>query len=60
MIVTCKCHHLQVELNGKKIVDIQLDKTPMKDRPLEGYIGLQDHGEPNNLHFRNIKIKELK
>ena len=27
MIVTCKGHHLQVELNGEKIVDIQLDKT---------------------------------
>ena len=60
MIVTCKGHHLQVELNGEGIVDIKLDKTPMKNRPLEGYIGLQDHGEPNNLYFRNIKIKELK
>ena len=59
MIVTCRSHHLQVELNGEKIVDIQLDKTPMKDRPLEGYIGLQDHGEPNNLYFRNIKLKKL-
>ena len=59
MIVTCKSHHLLVELNSEKIVDIQLDKTPMKDRPLEGYIGLQDHGEPNNLFFRNIKIKRL-
>ena len=59
MIVTCKSHHLQVKLNGVKIVDIELDETPMKDRPLEGYIGLQDHGEPNNLYFRNIKIKEL-
>jgi hypothetical protein len=48
-----------VKLNGVKIVDIELDETPMKDRPLEGYIGLQDHGEPNNLYFRNIKIKEL-
>ena len=60
MIVTCRGHHLQVQLNGEGIVDIQLDKTPMKNRPLEGYIGLQDHGEPNNLYFRNIKIKELK
>ncbi len=60
MILTCKGHHLKVQLNGEPIIDIQLDKTPMKDRPLEGYIGLQDHGEPNNLHFRNIKIKELK
>ena len=59
MIVTCKSNHLLVELNREKIVDIQLDKTPMKDRPLEGYIGLQDHGEPNNLFFRNIKIKRL-
>ena len=59
MIVTCRSHHLQVELNGEKIVDIQLDKTPMKDRPLEGYIGLQDHGEPHNLYFRNIKLKKL-
>ena len=59
MIVSCKGHHLQVKLNGEQIVNIQLDKTPMKDRPLEGYIGLQDHGEPNNLYFRNIKIQEL-
>jgi hypothetical protein len=48
-----------VELNGEKIIEIQLDQTPMKNRPLEGYIGLQDHGQPHNLHFRNIKIKEL-
>ena len=60
MIVTCKGYHLKVNLNGEKIVDIQLDETPVKDRPLEGYISLQDHGEPNNLHFRNIKIKEIK
>ena len=65
MIVTCKGHHLQVNLNGEDIVDIQLDKkgegkqSGVSDRPLEGYISLQDHGEPNNLHFRNIRIKEL-
>jgi len=59
MIVTCKGYHLKVQLNGENIIDIKLDKTPMKDRPLEGFIGLQDHGEPNNLYFRNIKIKEL-
>ena len=59
MVVRCKSYHLQVELNGEKIVDILLDKSPMKDRPLEGYIGLQDHGEPNNLYFRNIKLKKI-
>lgn len=59
MIVTCRGSHLQVELNGEDIIDVQLDQGEMKDRPLEGYIGLQDHGEPNNLKFRNIRVKEL-
>ena len=59
MIVICKGSHLQVELNGEKIVDVQLQDSPVKDRPLEGYIGLQDHGEPNNIKFRKIRIKEL-
>ena len=59
MVVTCKGYRLQVNLNGEDIVDVQLNKTPMKDRPLEGHVGLQDHGQPHNLHFRNIRIKEL-
>jgi hypothetical protein len=57
MIVTCQGTRLQVELNGKQIVDVQLDKTSQRDRPLVGYIGLQDHGLP--LWFRNIRIKLL-
>ena len=60
MVVSCIGSHLQVELNGTQIVDTKLDQGPMKDRPLEGYIGLQDHGQPNNLKFRNIRIRELK
>ena len=59
MVVTCVGNHLQVELNGQQIVDTQLDQGAMKDRPSEGYIGLQDHGEPNNLKFRNIRIREI-
>lgn len=59
MVVTCIGNHLQVELNGEPIVDTQLDQGAMKDRPLEGYIGLQDHGQPNNLKFRNLRIREL-
>ena len=59
MIITCKGNHLEVELNDEKIVDIELDETPLRDRSREGYIGLQDHGEPNNIRFRNIRIKEL-
>jgi len=60
MVLTCIGSHLQVELNGEPIIDTQLDKTAMKDRPLKGYIGFQDHGQPNDLKFRHIRIRELK
>ncbi len=60
MIIVVRGSHLEVELNGEKIVDIQLDESAVKDRPLEGYIGLQDHGEPNRLRFRKLWLKELK
>lgn len=59
MVVTCVGSHLQVELNGEQIIDTMLDKTPMKDRPLEGFIGFQDHGQPNNIKFRSIRIRKL-
>lgn len=59
MVVTCIGSHLEVELNGQQIIDTQLDEGAMKDRPLEGYIGFQDHGQPNNLKFRNIRIREI-
>ncbi|MDA0840021.1 MAG: DUF1080 domain-containing protein [Planctomycetota bacterium] len=57
MVVTCKGAQLQVELNGEQIVEIDLSESAVKDRPLKGYIGLQDHGAV--MWFRNIKIKEL-
>lgn len=60
MVLTCIGSHLQVELNGEQIIDTMLDEGAMKDRPLEGYIGLQDHGEPNNIRFRDIRIREIK
>ena len=59
MVVTCADSQLQVELNSEQIIDIRLDQGAMKDRPREGYLGFQDHGEPNNLTFRNIRILEL-
>lgn len=59
MVVTCVGSQLQVELNGKQIVDTNLDKGPMKDRPKQGFIGFQDHGQPNNIKFRDIRIRDL-
>ncbi len=60
MIVACIGNNLAVTLNGEQIIELKLDQSPMKDRPASGYIGLQDHGQPNNLRFRNIRIKEIK
>lgn len=57
MIVICRKHHMVVILNGEKIQDLQLNETPVKDRPLTGYINIQDHGLP--MEVRNIRIKEL-
>lgn len=57
MVITCNGQNIKVELNGEEIIDIQQDKGAMKDRPLKGYIALQDHGQL--MWFRNIEIKEL-
>jgi len=57
MIVTCRGYQMEVELNGEQIIDLDLSKSAVKDRPLEGYVGVQDHGGP--IQFRNLRIKEL-
>ena len=59
MIVTCRGHHLKVDLNGETIIDVKLDTSAVKDRPLSGHIGLQDHGRPHDIRFRNVWVKEL-
>lgn len=59
MTVVCLGHHLKVQLNGEQIIDIDLSNSPAKDKPLTGYIGLQDHGRPNDIKFRNIRILEI-
>lgn len=59
MTVTCKGHHLSVVLNGEKTIDLDLSESAIKDRPLEGYLGLQDHGQPHHLKFRNVRVMEL-
>jgi hypothetical protein len=58
MKVTCKGNILQVCLNGETVVDLKLDESKMQDRPLRGYVGLQDHGKP--IEFRNLRITPLR
>jgi len=71
--ITCKANKINVVLNGKRIIDMDLnlwtqahknpDGTPnkfntaYKDMPRVGRIGLQYHGCP--VWYRNIKIKVL-
>ena len=57
-VITCQGKRLKVELNGEQIIDLELDKSAIKDRPAEGYIGFQDEGKP--VWYRNVRIKELK
>src|SRR5262249_24068709 len=54
MEVECAGPRTKVTLNGKKVIDF--DQTTMKelaDKPLEGYVCLQNHG--SQVDFRNVK-----
>jgi hypothetical protein len=57
MTVRAEGDSLQVELNGKKVIDIKLSETDSKDKPKSGAIGLQDHGDV--VWFRNVKVRGL-
>lgn len=57
MAITCQGQRVQVDLNGEKVVDVDLTKTSRRDRPLVGHVGFQDHGGP--LWLRNIRVREL-
>ena len=73
IIITCKDNLINIVMNDKKIIDMDLNKwtesnknpdgtknkfdKALKDFSREGYIGFQDHGFP--VWFRNVKIKKL-
>lgn len=55
--ITLNGNQLTVVLNGEQIIDIDLSKSAMKDRPGKGYISFQDEGKP--VWYRNVRIREL-
>jgi hypothetical protein len=67
LIVSCEGHHIRVGLNGVEVQNVYLDSEvddglppyDLSKRPMRGHIGLQDHGVPHRVEFRNIKILEL-
>lgn len=59
MVIRCVGDRLQVKVNGKEVINTNLQDSSLKDRKRDGYIGLQDHGVPHSIRFRNIRIKEI-
>lgn len=71
IVITCAKNRIEVELNGEKVTQMDLDQwtkpnerpdgtrhkfdIAYKNHPRKGYIGLQDYGSP--CWFKNIKIK---
>ncbi|MDG1355695.1 MAG: DUF1080 domain-containing protein [Opitutales bacterium] len=73
MTLTCEGPFIKATVNGQTTVDVNIDqwteskknpdgsknkfKTPLKDMPRTGHLGLQYHGQP--VWFRNFEIKPL-
>lgn len=57
--VTCEGPRIRIVLNGKTIQDVDQSRVDeIKDKPLHGYVCLQNHG--GNIAFRAVEIRELK
>ena len=73
MTLTCKGPSIKATVNGQTTVDVNIDqwternknpdgtknkfRTPLKDMPRVGHLGLQYHGQP--VWFRKFEIKSL-
>ncbi len=58
--ITFKGKHLQVELNGKLVLDWEAaPRGKVRDFASEGYIGLQNHDSLSPVYIKDIFIKEL-
>jgi hypothetical protein len=57
--IECMGPRIKITLNDKLIVDVDQTTIPaIKNKPLKGYICLQNHG--SQIDFRNIRIREIK
>jgi hypothetical protein len=67
MEITCNNRQVKIVMNGKQIVDANLDdytvpihdNLPLKDRAPSGFVELQDYGQKKLIWFRNIRLKPL-
>jgi hypothetical protein len=59
LIIQCVGPKIEITLNGKKVIDVDQSKIDeIKDKPLEGYVCLQNHG--SRVDFRNVKVREIR
>ncbi len=58
MDVECVGPHIKITVNDKVVIDVdQSTLDAIKDKPLKGYVGLQNHG--GKVDFRNVRIREI-
>jgi hypothetical protein len=59
--ILCKGKRIMVLVDGHKTIDVnQDDVEALHDKPLQGYIGLQDsQAGGSSIEYRNIRIREL-
>jgi hypothetical protein len=58
MEIECRGPHIRVTLNGQVLHDVDQTQHPsLKDKPLSGYLSLQDHG--GAVAFRHLKLRDL-
>jgi hypothetical protein len=56
--IECVGPRIKIWLNGKKVIDVdQSTVKEIKDKPLKGYVCLQNHG--GVVDFRNVKVRDL-
>lgn len=58
MEIECVGPRIKIRFNGDAIVDVDQSTIPeLKDKPLDGYLCLQNHG--GKLEFRNLWVRDL-
>ncbi len=59
MEIECVGPRIKIALNGKEVIDVdQSTLAEIKNKPLKGYLCLQNHG--GRIDFKNIRVTEIK
>jgi hypothetical protein len=57
--VECVGPRIRIRLNGKEVLDVdQTTVKEIKDKPLKGFVCLQNHG--SRVEFRSVRVREIR